>query len=174
MRNRRHRARRNPALLGFTLPPAMDIASVGAGLVVSPMLANYVYNNFVAGTSLGGSKYTYLAVEALSVAALGFGVKRFVNPRAGNLVLLGGAARVLIDAIQVLAPTLLPATAMPTGLSGMGAQPLLGMYNPPPRLGYYNTMPQRRALSGMGSYYGAPPGRALIGVPDRLDPGQRF
>ena len=165
LRNRRHyrrHARRNPSLLGFTLPPVMDIAAVGAGLVVTPVLTNYVFNSFIAGTSMGTSKYAYLATEAATGFGLGWAVKRFVNVRAGNLVLLGAGAKVVIDLIQMLAPTLLPSTAMPTGLSG---QPFLGMYE---------RMPYRRTL---GKYYtpGVPPSSRMIqGVPDRLDPSARF
>jgi hypothetical protein len=166
MRHRR-RARRNPSLLGFTLPPVMDIAAVGAGYVVSPLLANYVWNNWVAGTSLGTSKWAYLGVEAISVAVPAMVVRRFVNVRAGNLMLLGGAAKVALDLINTLAPTLLPAVATPTGL------------------GFYETMGPRRALSGVGEQpflgryltRGRPipqSGRMISSVPDRLDPGARF
>ena len=165
--NRRHRrhARRNPSLMGFSLPPMMDVAAISAGMIGTPMLANYIFNNFVAGTSMGTSKWAYIGTEAVSVAALGFGIKRFVNVRAGNLVLLGGAARVAMDLITMLAPTLLPSTAMPTGLSG---QPFLGMYE---------RMPQRRAL---GRYYSrgqaenSSGSRMIQGTPDRLDPSARF
>lgn len=165
MRNRRHRARRNPALLGFTLPPVMDIAAVGIGLVGTPMLANYVFNSFIAGTSMGTSKYAYIATEAASVAALAWGAKRFIGPNAGKLVLLGGGARVVLDLITMLAPTLLPSTAMPTNLSGQ------------PFLGYYERMHNTRAL---GRYYtpGAQQNSAqnkmIKGIPDRLDPSARF
>jgi hypothetical protein len=148
----------------------MDIAAVGAGYVVSPMIANYVFNNFVAGTSLGTSKWTYLGVEALTVGATAYAVRRFVNVRAGNLMLLGGGAKVLLDLINFTMPNLLPAAAMPTGLTGMG---------------FYETMPQRRALSGVGEQpflgryltRGRPipqSGRMITGTPDRLDPGARF
>ena len=167
MMNRHHRrhARRNPQLLGFTLPPAMDIVAVGGGLIGTPMLANYVFNNFVAGTSFGTSKWAYIGTEAVSVAALSWGVKRFVNPRAGQLVLLGGAARVVLDLVQMLAPTLLPSLAMPPNLSG---QPFLGVYE---------RMPIRRPL---GRYYSrgqnenAASARMITGIPDRLDPSARF
>lgn len=166
---RRHRARRNPSLLGFTLPPTIDIVGVGAGLIVPPMLANYVFNNFVAGTSMGTSKWAYLGVEAVSVAVTGFAVRRFVNVRVGNMVLLGGAARFVIDAVQTLAPTLLPSVAMPAGLSGMGAQPFLGFYEQRPRL----------ANPGLGKYYSggranSGGGRMIQSIPDRLDPSARF
>lgn len=171
MHYRRHRARRNPKLLGFTLPPTMDIVGVGAGLVVPPMVANYIWNNFVAGTSMSTSKWAYLGVEAASVAITGFAVRRFVNVRVGNMVLLGGAARFVIDLIQNLAPTLLPSVAMPTGLSGMGAQPFLGYYErrpmlPNPGLGKY--------YYGSGSRTQSQPGRMIQAIPERLDPGNRF
>jgi len=168
---RRHHARRNPSLMGFTLPPTMDIISVGAGLIVPPMLANYVFNNFVAGTSMGTSKWAYLGVEAASVAVTGMAVRRFVSVHAGNMVLLGGAARLVIDAVQTLAPSLLPSVAMPAGLSG---QPFLGFYEqrpmlPNPGLGkYYMRAP------GGGVQAGTGPGRMIQQVPARLDPNARF
>lgn len=164
LRNYRRRARRNPQFMGFTLPPVMDIAMVGTGMIVSPMLANYVFNNFVAGTSMGTSKYAYLGVEAASVLALGWAARKFVGVQQGNMLLIGGGVRFVLDAINVLAPTLLPSTAMPTGLQGMGAQPFLG---------YYNRMPYKRALG----YYNSGPntqGSMIRQIPDRLDPGFRF
>lgn len=163
-RHRRHFARRNPQLLGFSLPPIMDIAMVSTGMVLSPMVANYVFNNFVAGTSMGTSKWAYLGVEAASVLALGWAAKKFVGGSQGNLVLIGGGVRFVLDAIQILAPTLLPSSAMPAGLQGMGAQPFLG---------YYNRMPQRRALGFYNNGTGAQ-GSMIRQIPDRLDPGFRF
>jgi hypothetical protein len=159
--------------MGFTLPPTVDIVGVTAGLIVSPMVANYVFNNFVASTSMGTSKWAYLGVEAISVVVPAMVVRKFVNARVGNMMLLGGAVRFVLDVVQTLAPTLIPSAAMPTGLSGTG-QPFLGMYE---------AMPQRRTLSGMGKYYqrSAPnqlmrsSGSSMIqGVPDRLDPTYRF
>jgi hypothetical protein len=173
-RRRRFHARRNPSLMGFALPPTMDIVGVGAGLVVPPMLANYLFNNFVAGTSMGTSRWAYLGVEAVSVAVPAMVVRKFVNVRMGNMMLLGGVARLALDLVQMLAPTLLPSVAAPTGLSGGGAQgqPFLGMYE---------RMPSRRTLSGMGKYYNRSNPNSMMGsgsmiqnVPDRLDPAYRF
>jgi len=171
--HRRHHARRNPSLMGFTLPPTMDIVGVASGLIVPPMLANYIFNNYVAGTSMGTSKWAYLGVEALSVAATGMAVRKFINVRAGNMMLLGGAARFVLDAVQVLMPSLIPTSVMPAGLSGMGAQPFLGFYEqrprargiPSPGLGRYYT--PGHATSSQGS-------RMIMGTPDRLDPSARF
>ena len=175
---RRNRARRNPSFMGFTLPPTMDLVMVGSGLILTPMVANYVFNSFVAGTSMGTSKWAYLATEAASAAALGFAVKKFVGSNQGNMILLGAGARVLIDAITILAPTLLPSTAMPTGLSGAGT---IGQ----PFLGYYNNMPRRRMLGnynvnpGLGYYNtrGVPmakQGTMIQNIPARLDPAFRY
>ena len=174
MSNRRHRARRNPfggksiSIMGIQLPPITDIAAVGAGLIGTPILTNYIFNNFVAGTSMGTSKWAYLGTEAVAVLAPAYVVRRFVNVRVGNMLLLGGAARLVLDLVQTLAPTLIPSTAMPTGLSGgMGSQPFLGVYE---KMG----QPQRR----LGQYYsrGANQNasRMIQGVPDRLDPSGRF
>lgn len=176
-RNYRH-ARRNPgrSIMGISLPPTMDIVMVGTGLLVTPMLANYVFNNYIATTSVGTSKLAYLATEAAAAAAIGFGVKKFVGSQQGNMILLGAGARVLMDAITLLAPTLLPSTAMPTGLSGAGTigQPFLG--NGGSGMGYYNTMPRRRAL-GYYNTRGVPmaaQGRMIQNVPARLDPAFRY
>jgi hypothetical protein len=173
MSNRRHRARRNPfgskqfSIMGIQLPPVTDLAAVAAGLVGTPILTNYIFNNYVAGTSFGTSKWAYLGTEAVAVLAPAYVVRRFVNVRVGNMLLLGGAARLVLDLVQTLAPTLIPTTAMPTGLTGMGSQPFLGVYE---KLG----QPNRR----LGMYYsrGANQNasRMITGVPDRLDPSGRF
>lgn len=171
---RRHHARRNPSLMGFTIPPMMDIAGVAAGMLVPPMLANYVWNNYVATTSMGTSKWAYLGVEAASVVVPAMVVRKFVNVRVGNMMLLGGAVRFVLDVIQTLSPTLLPSVASPTGLSGGG-------YQGQPFLGMYERMPSRRTLSGMGKYYNRNAPNSVMGsgsmiqnVPDRLDPAYRF
>lgn len=171
MRNRRHHYRRNPGkLLGFQLPATMDVVTVGGGLIVTPMLTNYVFNSFIAGTSMGTSKYAYLATEAAVALGLGFAVKRFVGQREGYMVLLGAGARFIMDALNVLAPTLLPSTAMPTNLSGAGT---VGQ----PFLGYYNTMPGRRRALGYYNTRGVPmakQGAMINNIPARLDPAFRY
>lgn len=167
---RRNRARRNPSFMGFTLPPTMDLVMVGSGLILTPMVANYVFNSFVAGTSMGTSKWAYLATEAASAAAIGFAVKKFVGSQQGNMILLGAGARVLIDAITILAPTLLPSTAMPTGLSGSGT---IGQ----PFLGYYNRLSQPRRALGYYNRSGVPmsrQGSMIQNIPARLDPSFRY
>lgn len=172
MHHRRHRARRNPAFLGITLPPVMDIAAIGTGLIVAPMVANYVWNNFAASV-LGGSKWGYLAVEAASVYGTGYAIKRFVNPKFGSLVMIGGFVKVALDVVNMLAPTLIPAAATPTGLSG---QPFLGFYEQRPRVAnpglgvYFNRGQQSGRVPG-GS---AGPGRMIATTADRLDPTNRF
>jgi hypothetical protein len=158
--------------MGFTLPPTVDIVGVSAGLIVSPMVANYIFNNFVAGTSMGTSKWAYLGVEAISVVVPAMVVRKFVSPRIGNMMLLGGAVRFVLDVVQTLAPTLIPSAAMPAGLSGQ------------PFLGFYEHMPARRTLSGMGDmgkYYRRSAPNQLMqsssmiqGTPSRLDPNYRF
>jgi len=180
-RNRVHRrrhARRNPVsgtILGFSIPPMMDIVGVGAGLIATPMLANYAWNSFIVPNNWTTSKYAYLGVTAASAVLPGWLVKRFAgNPRIGNLMILGGLVSFAMTAVQTLAPGMLPATAVPTGLSGMGSQPFLG---------YYETMPMlrpnvpRRGL--LGRYYSPGSamenvGKIITGAPERLDPQARF
>jgi hypothetical protein len=176
----RRRARRNPSfggksmnLFGITIPPLIDIAAIGTGLVVAPMVANYAWNNFIAGTSIGTSKWAYIGVEAASVVATGYVAKRFINSKFGNMLLVGGFVKVAMDLVNTLAPSLIPSTAAPTGLSG---QPFLGVYEhrpvnrgPVPGLGvYYNRGP------GSGRVPGSGPRRMIATTADRLDPTNRF
>jgi hypothetical protein len=139
------------------------------------MLANYAWNNFVVPNNLTTSKYAYLGVTAISAVLPGWAVKRFAgSPRIGNLMILGGLVSFAMTALQTLAPGVLPSTAAPTGLSGMGSQPFLG---------YYENMPMarpnvpRRGL--LGRYYSPGSsmentGKIITGTPDRLDPQGRF
>ena len=100
--HRRHHYRhalRNPRLMGFELPPLQDIAFVGAGLIVPPMLSTYLLANVVPASYQTSQPVIY-AVRAASVVIPAMLVRKFVNPRAGNLMLLGGAAAFVIQLIK--------------------------------------------------------------------------
>ena len=164
---RRHSYKRNPAILGVGLPPISDILYVGAGLVIPPMVANQIMNYLP--DSLKTSRAAYYGVKAASVIIPSMLVKRFISQRAGNLILLGGAASFAIDLIR---------EAFPTLLSGASSQPFLG---------YYPGLAGPRRVRGMGRYL-TPPDPAMIGAqtgpvtsalmiqntPERLNPQTRF
>lgn len=154
-------------MLGFQLPELQDVLYVGSGMILPPLLCNYVMTMLPA--QYQNSAPVYYAVKAASVVVPAMLVKKFVSPRAGSLMLLGGAASLVIDLIRTYMPQLLPAAPAPVALAGFGRQPFLGYYERAPyqrTLGKYgsNMMPSQR---GGGS-------AMLSTTPDRLDPGGRF
>jgi hypothetical protein len=174
--NRRHRrhARRNPQLLGFQLPPVSDIAFVGAGLVVPPIVSNYIMTNFLP--SYTTSVPVVWAVNVASVVGPSLLVRKFVSQRAGNLMLLGGAATLLLQAIKTFMPGVIP------GLSGMGYQPFLGSYvRPSLNRGMGSYVQRSRGMAGLrgmgaGSGQTGPMSSSQVysGTPERLLPSSRF
>lgn len=171
-RNRRRtvrRYRRNPAgavsLMGFSLPPLDAVLFTGAGFLIPPIVTSYAMQYLPA--TWRTSKAAYYGVKAASVLVPSMIVKRFISRRAGNLMLIGGAASFVIDLVREFAPTLLPATA------GIGAQPFLGN-----GVGFYERMPRS---AGMGRYASMPVRTMpvqrtplLSATPERLSPSSRF
>lgn len=156
---RRHRrARHNPPmggkLFGFSLPPIDAVLFVGAGLVVPPLVSAQIMKYLP--DSLKTNQAATWGVKAAAVLVPGFLIRKFYNPRAGNLFMVGGAASLVVDAIKTFMPGVIP---------GLGYQPMLG--------GYFNTnrggrvVPLRTAVNG-----GTP--QLVADAPDRLDPRGRF
>ena len=163
---RRH-YRRNPALMGFSLPPLDAVLFTGAGLVLPPVMASFLMGYLP--DSLKTSKAAYYGVKAASVLIPAMLVRRFVSRRAGNFLLVGGAASFAIDLVREFAPSLLPAS------SGVSGQPFLGFYERMP-----NRIPMT-ATPGMGRYSSVPVRSMpvqrtplLSQTPERLSPGARF
>jgi hypothetical protein len=147
--NRRYR--RNPSALslaGIQFPPLDAVLWVGAGAIVPPMVQAQIVK-FVPASWQQSQATTWL-VKVASVVVPGILLRRFVNPRAGNLFMVGGLASLVIDAIRTFAPGVIP---------GMGYQPLLGAYFGP---GAAAQQP-RMALPPM-----------MAEAPTRLDPAHRF
>lgn len=152
-RARRH-YRRNPGIMGITLPPLDAVLATGAGVVVPPIVAGYVMKMLPADWQT--SRATYWLVKIGSAIVPSMIVRQYVNRRWGNFMLIGGAASLAIDAVRKFMPGVIP---------GLGAQPFLG------RMGAYYDRPQNIVP------YGRP--RAALtpmmeGVPDRLMPQTRF
>lgn len=145
----------NPRVLGFEMPQLHDILSVGAGIIVPPVVTGYVMQ--MLPVQYQTSQAVYWAVKVASVVGPSLLVRKFVSKRAGGLMLLAGAASL---AVEVVKPYL--------GLTGMGAQPFLGYYVPAGQL----------RGSGMGKYMlpgrGAATQAAYSGTPERLLPANRF
>jgi hypothetical protein len=133
----------------------------GAGLIVPPIMAGYIMG--MLPVEWRSSKAAYYGVKAASVLIPSMIVRRFVSQRAGNYMLIGGAASFAIDLVREFMPTMLPAAAV-------GAQPFLGYYErfnkPQAALGRYSSIPvQSRPVQRT----------PLLSItPERLSPGSRF
>jgi hypothetical protein len=154
--------------MGFTLPPMDAVLWTGVGLVVPPIMTSMVMGYLPADWK--SSKAAYYGVKVASVLVPSMLVRRFVSQRAGNLMLVGGAASLVIDLVRDFAPGLLPGASI-------GAQPFLGFYERMP-------FPTPRGLmgnGGMGRYTSVPVTSRnvqrtplLMETPERLMPGARF
>jgi hypothetical protein len=168
-RRRRH-YRRNPGergmtIFGISLPPLDAILWVGAGLVVPNIAQGYIIQALPASwTTLAadGSNKTQvqianIGVQAAAVLVPSLLVRRFVSKRAGNLMLVGGAASFALSLIRTFMPGVIP---------GLGFQPMLADYYTTVRGGSVRQFPRpgnTRVVSPI-----------VHSVPERLDPGARF
>jgi hypothetical protein len=163
MHNRRHHRRhhymRNPQLMGIELPSLADVAFVGAGLVVPPIVSSYVMTNFLSSYSTNTAVvWTVNIASAIAPALL---VRKFVSRRAGNMMLVGGAAALALQAVKTFFPGVIP------GLSG---QPFLGAYVPSYQLPRRNPLMLGRYMHG-GTMMSNP---VYNTTPERLLPENRF
>jgi hypothetical protein len=152
------RYKRNPlsagGMLGSLGIPAIEpIAGAFAGLAVPPML-NYFLGSYVP-TSITSNPIGKYAVKAGLVVVPSFIVRKYVNRNVGNIMMIVGIGKLLLDAVHEFVPSI------PwLGLSGgMGYQPMLGAYTTFAR----TRQPAMRMIPMMTSSMTA-------GVPDRLNP----
>lgn len=160
-RGRRRMFRRNPALLGFQLPPMDAVLYTAAGFIGPGLVCDRILSAMPASwkTNTDGSpnQITIWAAKILSVALPAWAIKRFINPRAGAMFLIGGAAGLAMDAIRTFTPDI----AKTLHLSGMGAQPLLGSYFTRPQA--VVNFPRQARVPAM-----------ISDAPSRLNPQERF
>lgn len=112
--HRKHRKhyRRNPAILGLTLPPLESVLYAGAGFILTPMVegfANKILPVSITSTAIG--KY---AVRLGSVLALSYAARMVIGRSQANMVTIGGGAYVLTTAIGEFAPDLKKALGLGT------------------------------------------------------------
>ena len=159
---RRRSFRRNPSLMGFTLPPMDAVLFTAAGFIGPNLVSNQILAVIPASwkTNTDGTpnQLTIWATKVAAVAIPAYALRRFVNPRAGTLFLIGAAAGLALDAIKTFAPSL----ATTLHLNGVGSQPLLGSYFTRPQGALANFPRQARVPAMIGD------------SPDRLNPQGRF
>jgi hypothetical protein len=138
-------------LSGF--PGIEPITGAFAGLAVPPVL-NYLVSGYIPA-AISGNTFGRYAVRAAEVVIPSWLVRRYVNKNVGTIMMFVGISKLLFDGVKEFA------SGIP-GLSGMGFQPMLGVY-PGARRGLPAARPVPMMQTPMTS-----------GVPGRLDPGRRF
>jgi hypothetical protein len=98
------------------------------------------------------------AVKFASVVVPPMLVRQFISQRAGSLMLVGSMTSFAIDLIREFMPGVIP------GLSGMGYQPMLGVY----------TGTRRTSRPAMAPSTARRISPIIANVPDRLSPTSRF
>lgn len=155
------RRRSNPGAVGSSrgmfglagFPGIEPITGAFAGLAVPPVL-NYLVSGYIPA-AITGNTFGRYAVRAAEVVIPSWLVRKYVNRNVGNIMMFVGIGKLLFDAVREFAPGI-------PGLSGVGFQPMLGVY-PQARRG----LPAARQVPMMQS-------QMQSGVPTRLDPGGRF
>lgn len=166
---RRRTYRRNPdgatkSFMGISLPPMDAVLFTGAGFIVPPIISSMVMGYIPAAWQTSAA--TKWVVNIASVVGPSMLVKKFVNPRAGNLMLIGGGVWLAMEAIKTFAPGIIP---------GLGYQPFLGKYTRTPGMGEYNMRRLGAAPdpnNSMRNYQQLTP--ILQNTPSRLSPQSRF
>ena len=128
-RGRRGFRKNPPDILGFNLK---DIAIAGAAVVVKPFIEKQLMS--ILPTSIASTTSGRWAVKVGSAVAVGYGFKKFIGGKAGELALIALGAGLIDDAVDEFAPDLKKTLG-------------LGYYPSTPRgLGYYPSTP--RGLGG--------------------------
>lgn len=117
----RRKARRNPAVLGVTLPPLSMIAWGAGGFIAPPMVEGYL-NRFLPAELTTNPLGRY-AVKIGAVLGLTYLTKHVLGSKEAFPVALGGALYVVVSAVNEFVPQLTqapaPAPAVKAYRSGM-------------------------------------------------------
>lgn len=119
---RRHhrRMRRNPALLGVTLPPITMLAWGAGGFLATPMLEGFV-SRFLPSSITANTLGRY-ATKVASVLGLTWITKMLMGNKEAFPVAMGGSMYVIVSAVNEFAPQL---TQIP---SASALPPTMGAY----------------------------------------------
>lgn len=114
--SRRTSMRRNPAILGVTLPPITMLAWGAGGFLATPMLEGFV-SKFVPAQITGNVLGRY-AMKVASVLGLTWLTKTIMSNKEAFPVALGGSLYVIVSAVNEFVPQLtqLPSAAPASGI----------------------------------------------------------
>lgn len=149
--SRRHSMRRNPAILGVTLPPIAMLAWGAGGFLAAPMLEGFV-SKFVPAQITGNVLGRY-AMKVASVLGLTWLTKTIMSNKEAFPVALGGSLYVIVSAVNEFVPQL---TQLPVATSSGIPVPGTNAY----RSGMIKAYRGGMIATGVGAYT---PGRMLNG-----------
>lgn len=142
-------------LMGIPVPALEPLAGGVLGLIAPPLVHSFV-GGFIPASIQQNTLGRYV-VRAAEVVLPSILVRKFINARIGNYMLIAGFAKIAVDAVAEFAPGIIP------GMSGMGWQPMLGMYTSNSR--GVRAIPQNVPVTLPG---------LSVGVPMRLSNSTRF
>lgn len=114
---RRHHYRRNPAILGVSLPPLNMIAWGAGGFIATPMLERTINSFLTSNTTtstITSSALGRYAVKIGSALILTYLTKMVLGNKEAFPVAMGGALYVTVSAINEFAPQLTGSTTTAT------------------------------------------------------------
>lgn len=165
---RRRGYRRNPGtggtmrVFGFGLPAVDAMAFTAAGFLAPALVSEYLMRVIPESWKVGtAGTLVNWSVKIISAFAPGYLVRKFVSPKAGNYMMIGGGAQLVLEIMRTFLPGVIP---------GLGHQPLLGTY---PRAGLNDYFNNPRTLVPFSRSRAALPAM-LASTPDRLNPAGRF
>lgn len=141
--SRRHSMRRNPAILGVTLPPIVMLAWGAGGFLATPMLEGFV-SKFIPAQITGNVLGRY-AMKIASVLGLTWLTKTIMSNKEAFPVALGGSLYVIVSAVNEFVPQL---TQLPT--TQQAGIPAVSAY----RSGMIKAYRGGMIATGVGAYTG--------------------
>lgn len=140
--HRRPRARRNPAVLGVTLPPINMIAWGAGGFILPPMVEGFA-NRFLPAEVTTSVLGRY-AVKIGSVLGLTWLAKTVMSNKEAFPVALGGSLYVVVSAINEFIPQIVTQPSVPA----VPSAPAVGAY----RSGMIKAYRGGMISTGIGQY----------------------
>jgi hypothetical protein len=109
-------------LMGIPVPALEPLGGAVLGFIVPPVIQNFIAPYIPV--SISGSTLGRYAIRTASVILPAMLVRKLVNQRVGNYMIIAGVAKIVVDAVSEFAPGVIPGMS---GYLGYG-QPFLGEY----------------------------------------------
>lgn len=108
--SRRKSYRRNPAIMGFQVPPMNQVIFAGVGFIAPPMVEGFLSQ--MLPVDLQTNMLGKYAIRIGAVLGLTWAVRQFVGSTESRMTMIGGSVYVLSTALADFAPGLIPGMGM--------------------------------------------------------------